>query len=128
MKEEKAPLLTAEIYRAILLAKRAAVTSACQKDAPGLAELGRVAEDDQAPVLHEHFVAVQLKWLDYQTLQQIDAALDRLLTGEFGVCAECGEDISPKRLAAIPWAHYCIFCQERAGAAPSLAGANQRAA
>ena len=128
MKKEKEPALTAEAYRAILLAKRAELTSAPGRVAPGLTELGRVAEDDQAPVLHEQFISLQVKRLDYQTLKQIDAALDRLATGGFGVCTACGEDISPKRLAAIPWAHCCIACQERTGSAQPPESANQQAA
>jgi DnaK suppressor protein len=40
------------------------------------------------------------------------AALRRLREGTFGVCEQCEEDIHPKRLAAIPWASFCIACQE----------------
>jgi DnaK suppressor protein len=61
-------------------------------------------------------------------LKQIDAALDRLATGDFGVCAACGEDVSPKRLAAIPWAYCCIGCQARIGSADAPASAHQQAA
>jgi RNA polymerase-binding protein DksA len=128
MKRGKTPLLTVEAYRAILLAKKAELTSAPSPAAPGLAEFGRVAEDDQAPVLHDQFISFQVKSLDYQMLKQIDAALDRLARGGFGVCAACGEDISPKRLAAIPWAHCCITCQERTGSAGAAASADQQAA
>ena len=45
-------------------------------------------------------------------LMQVDAALRRIDEGEFGVCLECEEPISPKRLAAVPWAAYCLHCQE----------------
>jgi DnaK suppressor protein len=50
--------------------------------------------------------------LAYQTLKLIDAALDRMAAGEFGACLACGEAISNRRLNAIPWAEYCIRCQE----------------
>ena len=46
-------------------------------------------------------------------LVQIGAALKRMDDGEFGVCVECEEPISPKRLAAVPWAAYCLHCQEQ---------------
>jgi len=39
-------------------------------------------------------------------------ALDRVRSGVFGLCASCEEPISPKRLAAVPWASCCIVCQE----------------
>jgi len=128
MKKEKSPVLTAEHYGAILLAKRAELTSASGKLVSALTGLGRVAEDDQAPVLHEQFVSLQVKRLDYETLKQVDAALDRLATGDFGVCTACAEDISPKRLAAIPWAHWCIACQERSGSIYEQVNANRQAA
>jgi DnaK suppressor protein len=128
MKREKAPALTATAYRELLLAKRAELMREFGDAVTSFAELGRVAEDDQAPILHDQFISVQVKKLDYQTLKQVDAALDRLATGDFGVCAACGDEISPKRLAAIPWAHCCIVCQERMGPAHQVIQASQRAA
>ena len=47
-----------------------------------------------------------------KSLMQIGAALKRIHNGEFGICLECEEPISPKRLAAVPWAAYCLHCQE----------------
>jgi DnaK suppressor protein len=45
-------------------------------------------------------------------LRNVRAALHRIDEGMFGVCLHCEEDISPKRLNAVPWAPYCISCQE----------------
>src|SRR6266849_1571076 len=45
-------------------------------------------------------------------LRNVRAALRRINDGSFGVCLHCEEDISPKRLAAVPWTSYCIQCQE----------------
>ncbi len=45
-------------------------------------------------------------------LRNVRAALRRIDEGAFGVCLHCEEDISPKRLAAVPWTAYCIRCQE----------------
>ena len=49
---------------------------------------------------------------DTKNLMQIDAALERIDDGAFGICLDCEEAISPKRLAAVPWAGYCLHCQE----------------
>ena len=46
------------------------------------------------------------------TLKLIEDALARLEEGSFGECQNCGNDIQAKRLDAIPWAAYCIRCQE----------------
>ena len=45
-------------------------------------------------------------------LRNVRGALRRLEEGTFGVCLHCEEDISPKRLAAVPWTPFCIQCQE----------------
>jgi DnaK suppressor protein len=45
-------------------------------------------------------------------LRDARAALRRIEEGSFGTCQECDEDIHPKRLAAVPWAAFCIQCQE----------------
>jgi DnaK suppressor protein len=47
-------------------------------------------------------------------LRQVKAALRRIRDGSFGTCTDCEETISPKRLAAVPWATRCIRCQEAA--------------
>ena len=47
------------------------------------------------------------------TLRLIEEALDRITEGSYGECLNCGEDIQPKRLDAIPWTPHCIKCQEQ---------------
>ena len=45
-------------------------------------------------------------------LRNVRGALRRIEDGTYGTCMHCEEDISPKRLDAVPWAGYCIRCQE----------------
>src|SRR5579862_8112561 len=45
-------------------------------------------------------------------LGEVRTALRRIGAGTFGICAGCEENINLKRLAAVPWASYCIVCQE----------------
>ncbi len=40
-------------------------------------------------------------------------ARSRIAKGTYGVCLHCEEDISPKRVNAVPWASFCIKCQEQ---------------
>lgn len=47
-------------------------------------------------------------------LRNVRAALRRIEDETFGTCVHCEEEISPKRLAAVPWSPYCIRCQEMA--------------
>jgi DnaK suppressor protein len=45
-------------------------------------------------------------------LRNVKAALRRIEEGTYGVCLNCEEEISPKRLEAVPWTPFCIRCQE----------------
>jgi len=47
-------------------------------------------------------------------LRQVDDALFRLETGEYGRCVNCEQEIGAKRLSAVPWAEFCLRCQEMA--------------
>jgi DnaK suppressor protein len=49
-----------------------------------------------------------------QTLSEIDAALQRIEDGTYGICENCGKPIGAERLAAIPWTRLCIDDQRRA--------------
>ena len=51
---------------------------------------------------------------DSRLLREVRAALSRIDAGKFGICLDCGEDISGKRLAAVPWTASCIGCQTAA--------------
>ena len=45
-------------------------------------------------------------------LTLIDEAVMRIDDGDNGSCQNCGKEINAKRLAAIPWARFCLDCQE----------------
>ena len=48
-----------------------------------------------------------------QMLINIEDAYQRLDKGSYGRCIHCGQPIGLPRLKALPWARYCIVCQER---------------
>lgn len=48
------------------------------------------------------------------TLLRIEEALSRIESGSYGICTNCGNEIRAGRLKAMPWARYCIDCQELA--------------
>ncbi len=48
-----------------------------------------------------------------QILIEIDGALQRMDSGTYGSCAHCSIEITKARLRALPWAKYCIDCQEQ---------------
>jgi DnaK suppressor protein len=51
-------------------------------------------------------------------LDQVNAALARLDAGTYGICENCGKEISPRRLEALPYARLCVDCQAKAELRP----------
>jgi len=117
MKKSAPPAPTTNhIYRTRLIEKRQEVLSALGVKFDTMARMGRVAEDDQAQLSHDEFVSLHLNSLDYGQLRLVEEALDRLDSGDYGICLRCESPIPAKRLAALPWARLCVPCQEREGA------------
>jgi len=102
-------------FRSALIAERTRLAGGRQIDSEVLVLPGSVAVDDQAPLIHDQFVALRQHRMERRKLKLIDAALERLHRAEFGICAQCGKAIPFKRLEAIPWAACCVPCQERLG-------------
>jgi DnaK suppressor protein len=103
-------------YRRMLVEKRREVITGLGMKFDTMARMGRVAEDDQAQISHDEFVSLRLNSLDYAQLRLVEEALDRLNAGDYGTCLCCEEPIPVKRLRVLPWARYCVKCQERMGA------------
>lgn len=57
---------------------------------------------------------VAIRNLDRESklLKEVQAALNRIEDGSYGTCLRCDEPIPEKRLKALPWAAYCVGCQE----------------
>ena len=53
-----------------------------------------------------------LQQTEIDELRFIEDSLSRISKGEYGVCVDCGEPISEKRLESFPYAARCIVCQE----------------
>jgi len=68
---------------------------------------------DEVQQMGERELAVRNLDRDSRMLRLLRQALSRVAKGNYGVCLHCEEDILPKRLAAVPWAAYCIRCQEK---------------
>jgi DnaK suppressor protein len=116
----KAQVESHNIYRQMLEEKRAEVLASLGAKFDTVARLGRVAEDDQAQISHDEFISLRLNSLDYSQLRLIEEALDRIESGDYGVCLACEEPIPPKRLHAVSWARYCVECQDTVGRAMDL--------
>jgi len=69
---------------------------------------------DEVQQMGEREIAVRNLDRDSGMMRLIRRALARIENGSYGVCLQCEEDIPLKRLKAVPWADFCIACQERA--------------
>jgi DnaK suppressor protein len=73
-------------------------------------------EGDLSQQHHEEWIFLNRNTIDMKLLREIGDALRRIDHGTYGVCPECEEPISSKRLDAVPWARYCVTCQEEIAA------------
>ena len=103
-------------YRKILEKKAEEVrrSMSAQKAAQVVARLDIPSDEgDLSQQHHEEWIFLNRNTIDMKLLREISDALRRLENGAYGVCPECESPISTKRLDAVPWARYCVTCQER---------------
>jgi DnaK suppressor protein len=63
---------------------------------------------DKAFTMWEKDRAIDISENDKKTMREIQGALQRIHTGQFGHCQICGSTIDEKRLEALPWAQQCV--------------------
>jgi DnaK suppressor protein len=97
--------------KAILERKEAELVQALRKR-DGIAIEKSADQMDEIQYASERDLAIRNVDRESNLLRQVRAALRRIDDGSFGTCIECEWVISPKRLAALPWAPRCIQCQE----------------
>ena len=114
-----------ERFRDMLLEKRKAVTEAIEylhKEHPGsleeeTGELVSGSADqhmaDTATETVDREIDYTLEESDGRLLQAIEDALARIEAGTYGTCVNCGAQIAPERLEAMPWATLCIDCKRK---------------
>ena len=66
--------------------------------------------EERATDLENQDALEGIKSSEIQEVHQIQGALRRIAEGTYGVCVQCGADIDPKRLKALPIATRCISC------------------
>jgi DnaK suppressor protein len=67
---------------------------------------------DMAAQAYSKNVLLALSASENRQLGMIEEALERITKRSFGKCMNCKNPINPKRLQAVPWARYCIECQQ----------------
>ncbi|MDQ2899859.1 MAG: TraR/DksA family transcriptional regulator [Acidobacteriota bacterium] len=120
-----------EPYRRQLLAKERELNSAIERasaEVPEQDELATLDYGDKANSNYTKDSLLQQRSHDSGELIEVQDALRRMEAGTYGICAECGEPIPPKRLDAVPWTRVCIQCQRFQDQMQADGGAPSRAA
>jgi DnaK suppressor protein len=114
-----------EHFRELLQDKRRAVVEALEylhKENPGsledeTGELVSGSADqhmaDTATETVDREIDYTLEESDGRLLAAVDGALARIEAGTYGICVNCGAQIAPERLEAMPWATLCIDCKRK---------------
>jgi RNA polymerase-binding transcription factor DksA len=82
----------------------------------GLSDLPRHPADRSSDAFEED-VALSLLVNEGDMLNEVEAALAQLDAGKFGLCTACSAAIARERLRAVPYARYCLHCEETKEAA-----------
>lgn len=104
--------------RQILIRRRDALRRALAGDLSLLG--GTLVEQSSADMVDgamdsvQHDISSRLVEVETRELACIEESLERMKTGAFGICEDCGINISLARLNALPYATRCIRCQVKA--------------
>lgn len=104
-----------EKYRRLLEEKKSALSAEIAKTRSAEEETTEESTQDIADKAVSSYTREFLYSLtdgERNTLLQIDDALGRIEDGTYGFCLNCGTAMTEKRLNAVPWAPYCLDCQE----------------
>ena len=94
-------------------------------------EIHSISPADSATDEFDHELALGRLSVDQDALYEVEAAMNRILRGKYGICEQTGKPIPASRLKVLPWTRYCTEAAtrlERAGAiAPAHLGRLGRA-
>jgi DnaK suppressor protein len=106
-----------------LLEARIAELERATRERDGIAVEPSPDQVDEVQRASERALAISNVDRGSKQLRSARVALRRIHEGTFGICEQCEEAIPPKRLAAIPWASFCIQCQEETDGRGALSNA-----
>jgi len=100
-------------FREILRAKQAELASS-RRGLDGIAIERSADQLEEAEYKSARELAVANLRRESMLRHGVAMGLLRIQDGTFGTCVHCGDDISRRRLEAVPWTSFCIRCQEAA--------------
>jgi DnaK suppressor protein len=100
-------------FKKVLLKEREQIVGEVKQTYTDSQEMGQDGIQDigdEAANIYNKQILLSLNEGERMRLQEVDEALDRMASGAYGICEECGELISLKRLEVRPVAKYCVAC------------------
>lgn len=94
------------LRREVMLEVQEAAAACREMGQDGVPDIG-----DMSATTYSRDVLLNLSEAQRQKIRDIDAALERVAVGEYGICLRCGEEIEPKRMAVRPFSRYCVECK-----------------
>ena len=110
MKQEKL-----EYFRQILNDRMQELLSEAEKTVTGMTASGENYPDptDRASLESDRNFMLRIRDRERKLISKIRSALERIDSGEFGICEMCGDDIGEERLKARPVTTLCIACKKK---------------
>ena len=104
-----------EAFRKLLTERLEELLHEANKTVSGMTDQGGNFPDptDRASLESDRNFTLRIRDRERKLIGKIKEALDRLDNGSFGICEECGEEISEKRLKARPVTTLCIDCKKK---------------
>ena len=103
------------VFRDRLVGRRASLMGQVQEAERYSRERDSEATQDPADMAANAYtkeLMVSMSDNDRQLLKLIDEAVERMEAGTYSKCVRCGTVLPDKRLEAVPWARFCISCQD----------------
>src|SRR4030042_1821432 len=103
-------------FKKILLKEREQIVGEVKQIYESSKEMGQDGTQDigdEAANIYNKQILLSLNENERMRLNEVDESLDRIMSGTYGICEECGGPISLKRLEVRPVAKYCVPCLTR---------------
>ena len=111
MRQSIKPIPAPALSRRLLLKKQAELFADLKMMSEDIHQLREPApEENRFSVTQQHSIAQRLSAVESSELGRVNAALERLRSGVYGICQRCGASIPATRLKAVPWAEHCRKC------------------
>ena len=113
-----------EFFRQLLIQWMEELLDHADETVEGLLDSQEILADplDRATVESDRIWTLRIRDRESKLIKKIRQSLEDIENGEYGICEDCGEDISIERLRARPVTSFCIRCKTKRESVEKLTG------